>query len=53
VITKTIEAAKQNAARISSVEEQLGNTRFRFLDQVPEAKAALQKAASEIGLKLP
>jgi hypothetical protein len=52
VITKTIPAVR-NGAGVESAVNQMANPRFRFLGQVPAARAALIDALKTIGMKLP
>ena len=52
VIIKTIPAIKAGAGR-QSFMNQLANPRFRFLGQIPEARAALINALKGTGVSLP
>jgi RHS repeat-associated protein len=52
VITKTIEAVKTGSGKQALVN-QLANPRFRFLYQVPSARAALIDALKGTGITLP
>jgi RHS repeat-associated protein len=52
VIGKTVAAVKAGATKQSLVN-QLANPRFRFLGQIPEARAALIDALKGTGVKLP
>jgi hypothetical protein len=52
VINKTIPAVKSGAGR-KSLQNQLANPRFRYIDQVPEARAALTDALKGTGVSLP
>jgi hypothetical protein len=52
IIVRTIAAVKAGAGRQSLVN-QLANPRFRFLDQIPEARAALIDALKGTGVGLP
>jgi len=52
VIGKTIPAVKAGASRQSLVN-QLANPRFRFLGQLPDARAALIDALKGTGVNVP
>ncbi len=53
VITKTIPAVREGSASASAIVAQIANPRFRFLSQVPAARAALIDALKSVGMKLP
>jgi hypothetical protein len=52
IIVRTIAAVKVGAGR-QSLMNQLANPRFRFLGQIPEARAALIDALQGTGVSLP
>jgi hypothetical protein len=52
VITKTIQAVKTGSGKQSLID-QLANPRFRFLQQIPQARAALIDALKGTGVDLP
>src|SRR4051794_22968554 len=53
VITKTIPAVRGGGSSVEAVLAQIANPRFRFLSQVPAARAALIDALKSIGVALP
>jgi hypothetical protein len=53
VITKTIQSVREGKSGVASVVAQVANPRFRFLRQVPGARAALVDALKTIGVELP
>jgi hypothetical protein len=53
VITKSIPAVREGGSSVSAIAAQIANPRFRFLSQVPAARAALIDALKSIGMKLP
>lgn len=53
VITKTIPVVREGGSSLNAIMAQIANPRFRFLSQVPAARAALIDALKSIGMKLP
>jgi len=52
VIVRTIAAAAKNPRHRRAVENQLRQPRFRFLEQIPEARVALETALQRAGLEI-
>jgi len=53
IITKSIPAVREGSSSVNAIAAQIANPRFRFLSQVPGARAALVDALKSIGMKLP
>lgn len=53
VINRTIPAVKSGQNSTAALRNQMQNVRFRYIDQVPEAKAALESALKGTGVKVP
>ena len=53
VITISIQAVREGRASTAAITAAMANPRFRFLSQVPSARAALIEALESIGMRLP